>query len=527
MGEHNMGRIARTSKAFGRRSALGLIGASVVGLPSGLRAQTTPQPRRGGTLTTGFQDDAKTLDPSFSIQLSERQVLYTIFNTLLRMGTDFSLHPGLAASWAAENDGNRMVFRLQEGVKFHDGTDFDAAAVKWNIDRRLDDKMGSPQRNQLRPVIAGVDVVDTHTVAFNMKRPFPPILSEFADRSGFMMSPTAAAKYGPDVGRHPVGTGPFIFKEWVQGSRITVERNDSYWQTGHPYLDKVVFADIPSPLAGVQRLLTGEIDYVDALSPQDLHQIATNPRVATYPVKVGRWYSLQWQVDKPPFDNAKLRQAIAYALDRNRINDITMEGRATIANSPVPPGLWWSPPDSIVYNHDPAKAKQLLQEAGVTPGTQLVLSAPSDPLIRKIDQLVQEQLAEVGLKVRLEPVALSEWYARVVQRAINFTPQRWTQRADPDGLLYILFDSKGFANSTGYSNPEVDKLLEEARQTFDTTRRKVLYAEAIRYIQEDLPYVSLYFAAEYAAINKDVHGFEWTPDEIPRFRGLWKSGNAT
>ena len=502
-----------------RRRLLGGVGASAIVLHTA-RAQT---PTRGGTLNVGFDDDAKTLNPALSVQLSERQVLFCVFDTLLSIGDDFTILPAVAAAWQVEQDGHRYVFTLREGIRFHDGTPLDAAAVKWNIDHRLDPATGSPQRSLLGPVIDAVDVIGASTVAINLKVPHPALLADLADRAGFLLSPAAMAKYGPDFGRNPVGSGPFVFRSWTQGQSIVLERNPAYWEAGQPALDSIVFRGIPNHVIGLQRMSVGEIDIVTNLSPDDLRQIEGNDAIVTQRAKVGRWYSLQYQVDKPPFDNPKLRQAIAYALDRDRINQFTMRGRATIANGPIPPGLWWSSPDETVYGHDPDKARALLKEAGIEPGTLLTLSVSSDLVLRKIDQLVVEQLAAVGLTVQLQPVSEAQSYARVVQRAINFTPISWTQRADPDGLLYILFDSKGFANSTGYHNPLVDAKLEQARQLTEEAQRKPLYAEIKTLIEQDLPYIPLFFAAEYAAIGKRVHGFAWPPDQIPRFRGVWKA----
>jgi peptide/nickel transport system substrate-binding protein len=276
---------------------------------------------------------------------------------------------------------------------------------------------------------------------------------------------------------------------------------------------------------GLQRLTVGELDIVTSLSPDDLRQIEGNDAVAVQRARVGRWFSLQWQVDKPPFDNLKLRQAIAYALDRNRMNQVVMRGRAKLANGPTPDGLWWSSPDQVVYNYDPEKAKALFLESGVPEGTTLTLAAPSDPAYRRIDQLVSEQLGAIGLKVQLQAVSVAEFYARVVQRAINFTPETWTQRSDPDGLLYILFHSQGFANTTGYSNKSVDQKLDQARQITDQAKRQALYAEVKTLIMQDLPYVPLFFAAEYTAVSKQVHGFVWPPDQVPRYRDMWRAAS--
>lgn len=508
------------SSMFGRRAAV--IGAGALAVAAPLPAEAQGTPRRGGTLQIATQNDSKTLDPTFSFQWAERQILFLIYNTLLATDLDFSLKPELATSWTAENEGRRYVLQLRQGVMFHDGTPFDAAAVKWNLDRRLDETINSTQRSQLRPIIDNVEILGPHSVAINMKSPYPPLLAALADRAGFMISPTAAKKYGEDFGRNPVGTGAFVFKEWKQGVSVALDRNPAYWETGLPYWDRVVFNDVATLNLGLQRLMVGEADYLDGLSADELRQVERNDKLRVEKAKIGRWYTLQFQVDKPPFNDVRLRKAIAYGLDRERINAITMGGRATLANGPIPNGVWWSAPDGVVYTHQPEKARALLAEAGIAPGTKLALSSPDNSVLRKLDQLVAEQLAAVGLEVRLEPVAQSEWYARVVQKAINFTPMRWSQLADPDSVLYVLLDSKGYANTTGYKNAEVDRMLEEARQTLDQDRRKTLYAAVKAQVMEDLPYIPLYYSAEYAALAKTVQGFAWNPDQIPRFRNTWR-----
>jgi peptide/nickel transport system substrate-binding protein len=504
------------------RRPLGAMMGAVLALVAASAARGA-EPEYGGTLNVGFTSDVKTLDPTYSVQFSERQVLYPIYNTLVRFGPDFSIQPELAESWTIENDGKRLVLKLHEGVKFHDGTDLDAAAVKFNFDRRLDPTVASPQLKQLEPVIESVEVVDPLTVAINMKVPSPGILALLGERPGFMISPAAVEKFGDDLGSHPVGTGPFVFKEWVRGSHITLEKNEHYWEDGKPYLDRIAYKDIAGSIVGVQRLATGEIDWVGELSPQDARQVEGTAGVILDPITVGRWYSLQWHWNEPPFDNAKLRQAFAYGIDRNRINEIVMAGKATIADGPTPPSLWWYSPDLPSYDLDLAKAKQLLKEAGYPEGFKFTLSTPQAAVYQQINQLVQEQLKKIGIDLTLDPVAQSEWYDRVVKGITNFTPTRWTQRPDPDGLLYILFHSQGYANTTKYHNPEVDALLDEGRTTFDQAKRKEIYAEAQRKIAEDIPMLPLFFSVEYAAMRDSVKGFEWIPDQIPRFRDVWKS----
>ena len=415
------------------------------------------------------------------------------------------------------------MFSLRQGVKFQDGTPFDAAAVNWNIEQRLAEKVNSPQRQLLAPIVASVEVVDPGHVAFNLKEPSPVLFSLLGERPGFMVSPAAWQQRGAAFGSTPVGTGAFMLKEWTRGSRVVLDRNPDYWQPGRPYLDRIVVQDLAGSVVGVQRLLTGEIDYVDQLTPADVLPVQDRAGIALAPIKVGRWYFLQWHVNEPPFDNPKLRQAFAHAIDRERLNTIIMRGQGSVSDGPTPKGLWWYDPELKSLPYDPARAKALLAEAGHADGFDYGLSTPQVGAFQQINQLLQEQLAAVGIKLQLQPVAASEWYARVVSGVTNLTPTRWTQRADPDGLLYILFHSKGFANTTKYRNERVDALLDQARTEYDTAARKKLYAEAQQRIVDDLPVVPLIFGAEYAAMRAAVKGFEWIPDEIPRFRDLWKT----
>ncbi|GAB4177158.1 MAG: ABC transporter substrate-binding protein [Thalassobaculales bacterium] len=508
-----------------RHAIAALAAAAFLAAGPGPAAAQGQQPQLGGTLTVAFASDTKTLDPTFSVNFSERQPLYLLYNTLVALKPDLTMAPELAERWEISGDGLRLTLHLRRGVKFHDGTDFDAQAVKFNLDRRMDAAVGSPQRAQLGAIIASVEAPDASTVVINMKQPSPSLLGMLAQREGFMASPAAIGRFGKDFATNPVGTGPFTLKEWTPGQRIVVEKNRAYWEAGKPYLDSVVFADITNTVVGVQRLITGEADYASALSPIDIRQIENRREIKLDPSAVGRWYGLQWQVDKPPFDNAKLRQAIAHAIDRKRIVDIVMNGRAPVAEGLTPPALWWHDPTLRGPAHDPARARALLAEAGYPNGLQLTLSNPQINLLQQMNQLVQEQLKAIGIDVRLEPVAQSDWYPRLVQGAINFSPIRWSQRPDPDGLFTILLQSNGFANSTKYKNPELDALLAQARNATSVEARKALYSAVERKMIEDLPYVSLFFSAEYAAMRSNVMNHVWIGDEIPRFREMWKARN--
>ncbi len=479
-------------------------------------------PMRGGTLNVAMPDDAKSLDPTIQINFTERQPEYLIYNTLVGLKPDFSFVPELAETWDLAADGRRLTFHLRDGVTFHDGTKLDAEAVRWNLAHRLDPSVKSPSRTQLADLIASVEVTDSRTVAITLKAPAPSLLGMLAQREGFIVSPTAATKYGDSFGLHPVGSGPFIFKEWVQGSRIVLDRNPDYWEPGKPYLDHIVFIQTQNPAVGVPRLMTRELDFIAALSPTDARPLENRAGIKLARSPGNRWMSLQLRWDRPPFNDPRFREAIAHAVNRKRMVDIVMNGKADIAEGSTPPGLWWFDPALRSYDFDPAKSRALLADAKLE-NTEIAISTQPVALYQQVSQLVQEDLRAVGIKVTIQPVSVSEWYPQLIAGNINFLPVRWTQRPDPDGLLTYLFHSKSAANTSRYANSEVDSLLDRARETFDQAERTKLYFAAQRLMTQDLPFINLFFSIEFAAMRDEVQNYVWIPDEIPRFREVWKS----
>jgi peptide/nickel transport system substrate-binding protein len=480
-------------------------------------------PQYGGTLNVAADNDAKSLDPTFQVNFSERQPEYLIYNTLFGLKPDFSIVPELAESWSISEDGLVLTISLRKGVRFHDGTEFNAEVVKWNIDRRLDDEVNSPSKSLLRPAIASVDAVDANTVRINLKGPSPSLLGMLAQREGFMISPTAAKKLGNRFGVEPVGTGPFVFKEWLQGNSITVDKNPDYWEKGKPYLDRVVLHLMANPTIGVPRMLSRELDVVPYLPPNEARALEGKPDIRLFLSPGSRWTSLHIVTTSAPFNDVRVRQAIAYGLDRQRIVDIVTAGKGIVANGPTPPSLWWFNKDLPSYEHNPEKARKLLSDAGYASGLSVTLSIPPDGLYRPLSSLVQEQLKDVGINVSIQPVSASEWAPRLMNKEINFIPIRWTQRPDPDGLMTLLMYSKSSQNWTVFNNPEFDALLEQGRVEKNQDRRRDIYGRAQKILAEQLPYINLFFAVEYTAMQASVQNFVYIPDEIPRYREIWKS----
>jgi peptide/nickel transport system substrate-binding protein len=479
-------------------------------------------PARGGTLRIGWIPAAKTLDPHYSVEFSERYVCYMVFNTLVALDKGFNVVPELARAWQVSPDGKRVTLQLQRGVKFHDGTDFNAEAVKWNIERILDPQNKSPQRAPLEPAIASVTVVDPNTVAIDLKKPFAPLLAALAERPGFIVSPTAAKQMGQDFGQRPVGTGPFKFVEWVRDSQVTLERFPDYWEKGKPYLDKVIFRVVPDPTVRLTMVRTGEVDIATDVDAKDIPGIRNEASLRTSEMKpAARWTALQWRVDEPPFNNKALRQAIALAIDRTELRDVLLRGFGEPARGPVSPGLWWADPAFQGIGLDVELAKKRLAEAGYPNGFRAKFVVENTSQWIRQTELLQAQLQQINVSLDVEPVNPADAYSRIVAKKTNWTHTRWAQRADPNGLLYILFHSKGNANTTGYSNPKVDELLDQASAIYEVERRRPLYYQADRLITDDVPYVFLNYTAEFAVMGRKVQNWGWIPDLIPRFRDLW------
>ena len=492
--------------------------AAVQASPAAQVQPAAGQQRRGGTLRAGYWQEHKTLDPHLSLQVNERWLMYAVYNTLVGTDEQFNPQPVLAESWS-NPDPKTYLFKLRQGVKFHDGTDFDAAAVKWNIDRLKDPATKSPRINDVA-VVQSVEVVDRDTVKFNLSQPYAPLLAVLMDRPGFMVSPSAVQKLGPDFGRNPVGTGPFKLVQWTEGQGVTVERNPSYWNPAEPYLERIEFRVVTDPTVRVTMLRSGELDLIDRIDSKDVATIRENPNLKLLQFNGGAWFGWQWWVDKPPFDNQLLRQAIAWGINREALGKIQWNGYGRIPPGPVT--IPWAGGDAIQpIGYDPAKARSLLAQAGRGGGFEESLTVRGQPEDTRLGELIQAQLADLGLKVNLATISPNEWTAAQQERQINWTTTSWTQRADPDGLLSLLVKTKGTANTLGYSNPQVDDLLAKAAAIYDREQRRPLYQQIMQIVVDDAPFVYLWQPAYFYGVAKQVEGVPDIPDNILRVRGIW------
>jgi len=428
--------------------------------------------------------------------------------------------PDLASSWDIGNEGKTITFHLQPNVKFHDGTDCDAAAVKWNLDRVLDPTINSPLRGQLQPPLQTVDVVDKSTVRLTASTAWRPLLAALGERPGFIVSPSAVQKYGADFGRNPVGSGPFKFVEWVPDSHISVERNPDYWDKSKPQLDRVDIRHVPDSQVQLGMIRTAEAHLIDSVDPGVLSTIQNVQGVTVEELKSGRFWGTQCHSDIPPFNNGDLRKAVAFATDRDAVRRVAFANTGRQATHPLGSGWAYdSSLDSQGFPFDLDKAKQALDASGFA-GQTLTFTNSNDRLTQNIAQVLQATYQKAGLNVSLESVPAADSFAKVKDGTTNWTTTNWAPRADPDGLLRILWYSSGFQNTTHFSNPDVDRLLDQAAGMFDTSQAAPLYHQVEQIVVNEASYTFMLWPSEFAARRSNVQGFVYYPDLILRLRDL-------
>jgi peptide/nickel transport system substrate-binding protein len=477
-------------------------------------------PRKGGTLKVALDSDIIGIDPHGPSAGVDRNVYTSIYNGLVAPDRDLNIVPDLAESWTTPDD-RTYVFKLRNGMKFHDGTDCDAEAVKKNFDWILDPANASPRRPELSDV-QGVDVVDPLTVRITLRNPFAPFLAIISDRAGYVVSPTARQKFGKDYPRNPVGTGPFQFVEWVKDDHVSFKRFEDYFEKDVPLIDQVVYRPIPDLSVAVTELKTGNVDFLYRVDPKDVEDIkATNNLAILEGPGVG-FQGLWLNTARGPLTTRALREAVSLAVDREALLSAAYFGVGQIAQGPIPPSSWAFEPGTPYVKREVAEAKARLAEGGQPSGFSMVLKAQSNsPLQEKITQLVQAQLKEIGIDVQIQTMEFGALLKAGEQNDFDALSLGWSGRIDPDGNIQPIFHSNGAFNYGKYSNPEIDELIARGRQVADRAERKRIYQELQTKLNDDVAYVFTYFPPTLFAAGATVKGFQVTPDGLMRFKATW------
>ena len=472
-------------------------------------------------LVFGRGADSVSLDPGIVTDGESFKVTQNLFETLLNFGEqDTTIHPGLAKEWVVSDDGLTYTFTLQEGVKFHDGTDFNAEAVIKNVNRW---KGGTEEdfyyfnsmfKAEGADIITDVKADGDYTVIFTLSRPQAPFLKNLAMSPFGIASPTAFEAAGDKFGDNPVGTGPFKFTEWKRTESITIEKNPDYWQQGLPKLDKVIFLSIPDNSTRLNALITGQIDLADGINPSDGKTVEGNADLQLIERPSMNIGYLGLTSTRPPFDNKLVRQAVNYAINKQAIVDAFFEGRAQVAANPMPPSISGYNEAIEPYPYDPEKAKALLAEAGYD-GKEIELWAmpvprPYMPDGAKVAEVIQKNLEDVGIKSKIVTFEWATYLDKAKKGEADAFMLGWTgDNGDADNFIYTLLDKDniGSNNYSYYSNDEVHDLLIKAQSETDENVRIDLYKKAQEIIHEDAPWVPLAHSTPLLAAKAGVKGF--------------------
>ena len=485
----------------------------------------TLAPERGGILRVALPEDFATLDPHMPSAGIDRHVMHAIYDPIVDVDEKLSPIPVLAESWSTP-DPVTYLFKLRRGVKFHDGTDFDAEAVKWNIERVLDPATRSQRASELASV-REVTVVDKYTVRIALKAPFPGLFAVFADRV-LPVSPAGVRKYGADFARNPVGTGPFQFVEWVKGDHLRVQRFDGYWGKDaagrqYPYLEGIDFRFLTDDSTRLSALRTGTVDFADRIQPKDVGTVKADSNLIYIEILGPGYNQIYMNTRRAPFDNRALRQAISYAIDREAIHRVIYLGTGRIGEAAIPPSHRYWDSTFTIYGRkaNQTLARNKLIEGGRPSGFEFPLEVFNAPLDIQLAELIQAQLQEVGIVARIVPSESSTLITRLIRRDFNTFRASFVGRVDMDVAMHPAFTCAGSSNYMNYCNSEVDSLLDRARSSTDDNARKQLYRQAQRIIIAEAPLVIMHYDALGRGLRRTVQGFRPIPDGILRFEAVY------
>lgn len=489
------------------------------------------------TVTLARTAEAPSLDPHQATAAPSVYVYANIFDTLIQQENDLTLKPGLAERWEQINP-NTWRFYLRKGVKFHDGTPFNAQAVKFTFDRVLDPKTPARGLSMAGPV-SGAKVVDDYTIDISTTGPYGPFLSSMSEVFVFgIVSPASVEKFGADVGRNPVGTGPFAFESWQQNSAITLKKNEAYWGE-KPKIDKLVFRVIPEASAQLIALSTGEINGIVSPDANILPRLRNEKDVTVYEVPGIRMLYLGMNTKRPVFEDVRVRRAVNHAINRKALAEQVLRGMAVPAKGYLPNEVFGFA-DVGSYEYNPDTARKLLAEAGWKAGSDGKLQKDGkaltinfwgytgrDPSSRQIGEVAQSDLEKVGFTVNFRAWEYAQlntaiWKEHPKEGAAatqyDLFMLGWgTITGDADFTLYgtlsdISIPPEGL-NGTFWSPKPYMELIEKARFSTDQSERKAAYRKAQEMLHENAIWVPLVVLNQVVVLRKEIEGFKPHPVE--------------
>lgn len=480
-------------------------------------------PAAAQTLRIGLQEDPDTLDGARNWSFVGRNVMTSICDKLVDIAPDASIVPMLATSWETSADGKAITFKLRPGVRFHDGEPFDAAAVKFSLDRAL--TLPDSRRKSEISAISKVEVIDPLTVRVDMATPFSPLLAQFADRAGIMVSPKAAQALGDQFGNKPVCAGPYRFVERVPQDRIVLERFADYWDKERYFIQKVVFLPMPDATVRFANLRAGQLDMIERIAPTDLDTLRTSGKLASASITGLGYQGITFNIangaraNNPFGTDKRVRAALDLALDRNILNQVANNGAFVLGNQPQPPASFYYDQAQPVPGRDVARAKALLKEAGAVNPT-LTLLVPNADADRQAAEIIQSMAKEAGIEVKLQLTEFITMLQQAREGTFDADYVGWSGRIDPDANIHTLLGCNVPGNDGHYCNPELEKLLQAARLTSDRDARKRSYDGVMRILLDERPIIYLWHQTWIWGFTADLQGYVPYPDGLIRLRDV-------
>lgn len=508
-------------------------GGASNGSPAPSVAQASADTRAvkaGGTLTLALSADPDALDPSLSTTLVGREVFVNMCEKLYDIDASTTLIPQLASAMPELSaDGKEVTIKLRSGVKFNDGTPFDAEAVKKSLDRHRTWEKSSRQADLA--AVSKVDVVDPATVKLTLSRPFTPLTAQLADRAGMIMSPKALDAGGDTFGASPVCVGPFKFASRTSGSEIALEKAPDYYDAAKVKLDKIVYKIIVDPNVRAANLKSGDIQIADNLATTTVSGVQADPNLKVVSGGGLGYYGMSINVgnasgatEKPgAVDTAlgkspELRQAFELALDRDAINKTVYNGLHEVDCFPLAGDSPFRDAALQCPKADLAKAKELVQKSGVKTPIPVTVLSPNDATNQRLAQVIQQMTKEAGFAVSVQTAEFVTALDQGRSGKFDILLNGWSGRVDPDGNLTNIITTGGTNNYSGLSDPAIDDPIKQAAATTDTAERTKLYTQAIQRAAELRGIIYLYHNRYYLGLHKSVAGVEYYKDGLPRFK---------
>ncbi|GAY17086.1 ABC transporter substrate-binding protein [Mycobacterium sp. shizuoka-1] len=465
-----------------------------------------------GNLTAAIAGEPDQLDPQKSTAYFSFEVLENVFDTLVEPDENLVMQPALAQSWQVSPDQLTWTFQLHPGITWHDGSPLRASDVVYSYRRIIDQKLANADKLS---AVRDVSAPDPGTVVVALTRPTPNLLTNLGGFKGMAIVLRRNVESG-QIATHPVGTGPFSFAGATSGDSITLRANPKYWR-GPPKVPGITFRFISEPSTALSALQAGEIDWTDAIPPQRVRQLADDDSLHLAVTPSNDYWYLALNQARPPWNDVRVRQAVAYGIDRDAIVQATSYGTATANELAIPQGNpWYTPYDR--YRHDVGRARDLMRQAGVDRANLDLLVTTEYPETVTAAQIIADNLAAVGITVGIRTVDFATWLDEQNSGHFDMLMMGWLGNIDPDDFYYAQHHTGGSSNAQKFSDPEVDRLLDAARTETNHDVRQQNYAEAATIIADKVSYIYLYNPSVIQGWTTNMSGYEARRDGAVRFR---------